>query len=281
MRFMTWNIHSMVEGNSEHQLRFLEQLVLEKDIELLALQEVNQRDDAPLASEVLLAEAGTLEVESKVPLRADNFALQLCWRLRQQAEAWHFAWTAAHVGYAHLEEGIALLSRHSLTALRAVPLTEDMPIAQQAALPAHGMDDWRRRVALMGRLERTWVCTTHCGWWHDEKAPFAPQWARLEAALPAGEPAVVMGDLNNPAEIRGEGYDMLMEKGWQDAWACADTRDAGWTARAGIDGWHGARLQTMRLDYLLCRPARECSCCWTVAREDVSDHAGIWADIAL
>lgn len=281
MRVMTWNIHSMVDGHTAHQLREVAALVKETRPDVVALQEVNQEIGAPLAGEALLAACGAADVPSKVPLREGNFALRLCGLLREGDGAWRFAWTAAHRGYERLEEGVALLTRQGIEDVLALPLTEDTPIPRQAAQPGQGMGDWRRRVALLVRTGGVWVGSVHCGWWRDELAPFAAQWARLEAGLPGAGPLLLLGDFNNPDAVRGEGYDLLRDRGWQDAWACAGERDEGWTARAGIDGWRGTALTRMRLDLVLGRPGLTCSRCVTLRRDDLSDHAGVLADVTF
>ena len=56
----------------------------------------------------------------------------------------------------------------------------------------------------------------HLGWWKDEEEPFADQWNILAAAAGAKPLACLLGDFNSEADVRGEGYDLILRSGWQD-----------------------------------------------------------------
>ena len=58
-----------------------------------------------------------------------------------------------------------------------------------------------------------------------------------------------MGDVNNPADVRNEGYDLITNAGWQDAYAVAATRIGSATVPPAIDGWKGNEVP-LRIDYL-------------------------------
>ena len=45
--------------------------------------------------------------------------------------------------------------------------------------------------------------------------------------------AFLLGDFNSEADVRGEGYDLILRSGWQDTYRLARQRDDGVYRRAG------------------------------------------------
>ena len=64
----------------------------------------------------------------------------------------------------------------------------------------------------------------------------------------------LMGDFNNPAQIQGEGYDIIKESGWHDSYTNAENKDNGITVKGVIDGWKDkvSRSEGMRIDHIWC-----------------------------
>lgn len=263
---MTLNAHSLIEGNADAQLERLSAFVSERGVDVLALQEINQTQGAAPALDERLRAAGYVPLEGKAPLREDNFALRLCERLRRTGKTWCFVFSAAHNSYGRFEEGVALLTR--------------LPAGRPFAADLSGdpeMDNWKSRVACGLAIGDALYISVHTGFWNDVEAPFSRQWATLEAALPADVPVFVMGDLNQPAHVHGEGFDYLSAHGWHDAYAQAKLRDDGFTVGGTIDGWRSAKDEPRRLDYILCsRPFSPARCEVVLrGREAISDHYGV------
>lgn len=263
---MTLNTHSLIDGCGEEQLSRLARMVQQRQVDVLALQEVNQTQGAVPASDERLRAAGCIPLAGKAPVREDNFALRLCEQLRRAGEAWCFVFSAAHNSYGRFEEGVALLTRLPAGRTFSADLSGD---------PA--MDNWKSRVACGFTIGDALYVSVHTGFWNDEEAPFARQWDALEAALLPDMPVLVMGDLNQPAHVRGEGYDQLMARGWHDAYNHARQRDDGFTVGGSIDGWRGAKDEPRRLDYILCsRPFSPARCEVVLrGRDAISDHCGV------
>lgn len=62
-------------------------------------------------------------------------------------------------------------------------------------------------------------------------------------AVPGGrrkKTAFLLGDFNSEADVRGEGYDLVLRSGWQDTYRLAQQRDEGYTVMQAIDGWRDA-----------------------------------------
>ena len=99
-----------------------------------------------------------------------------------------------------------------------------------------------------------WYYTVHLGWWKDEEEPFADQWNILAAAAGAKPLAFLLGDFNSEADVRGEGYDLILRSGWQDTYRLARQRDDGYTVVQAIDGWRDApdAAAKKRIDQIWC-----------------------------
>lgn len=60
-----------------------------------------------------------------------------------------------------------------------------------------------------------------------------------------------MGDFNNPAHERKEGYNFVIESGFHDTWHLAGQKDEGITVCKTIDGWYDkGTSEKMRIDYI-------------------------------
>ena len=59
-----------------------------------------------------------------------------------------------------------------------------------------------------------------------------------------------MGDFNNNAYVRNEGYDYLLSKGLKDTYNLSTTCDDGITVKGAIAGWEDQR-ENKRLDLIL------------------------------
>ena len=90
-----------------------------------------------------------------------------------------------------------------------------------------------------------------------------------------------MGDFNSPAEVRGEGYDMITDSGWQDSYFLAQNKDSGITVGNVIDGWREKITDTkgMRIDQIWCNKqmlVKSSRVLFNGSTEPiVSDHYGI------
>lgn len=90
-----------------------------------------------------------------------------------------------------------------------------------------------------------------------------------------------MGDFNNNAFIRGEGYDYLLSKGLIDTYSVAEEKDSGITVPGEIDGWNGCK-EKKRLDLILCNKNINIKKSIVVFNKEnniVSDHYGVEIEI--
>lgn len=249
MKILTLNTHSLQEDNYEEKLGAFLEFTLRERPDLIALQEVNQSADAPIARDF----CGMIRLpEIDIPLKADNHALRVAGHLEREGVPVSWAYLPIKLGYGRYDEGVAVLSLNAGI------------VAADICTVSHVDDyqNWRTRKALGVRVEgcADWFYSMHMGWWQDELEPFALQWRRLDAHLSErkGRGRVwLLGDFNSPAQVRGQGYDLIAESGWKDSYFLAQDRDDGLTVRGVIDGWRGLIADAddargMRIDHIWC-----------------------------
>ena len=90
----------------------------------------------------------------------------------------------------------------------------------------------------------------HAGWWNDDIEPFKYQAEKLLENISNERLSFIMGDFNNNALVRNEGYDYLINKGLIDTYCFAEEKDSGVTVKGEIAGWE-AQGEDKRLDLIL------------------------------
>ena len=271
MKLLTLNTHSLLEKNYLQKLDQFVDTIIKEQPDILSLQEVNQSITAPLAGKALLrgwhpcrfqelSSVGmsvsvhgethgysttdgdnvpsasvcreTQEGQVSIPIREDNHAAQVAFRLWQAGIPCSWTWVPAKIGYDKYDEGLAFLCLN-----RKIHTAESLFISN-----CRDYGNWKTRKALGIQVEGLshWFYAVHMGWWQDEEEPFAQQWLRLQSALQhkKQESAVwLMGDFNSPSEFRAQGYDCIQNAGWLDTYCLAEKKDGGITVEGCIDGW--------------------------------------------
>lgn len=209
-----------------------------------------------------------------VLLKADNHAAAVARMLEEAGCAYHWSWLPAKIGYDRYDEGMAVFSRAPITA------AENLLLSQ-----INDYNNWRTRRALGICAGDVWYYTVHLGWWKDEEEPFADQWNILAAEAGAKPLAFLLGDFNSEADVRGEGYDLILRSGWQDTYRLARQRDDGYTVVQAIDGWRDApdAAAKKRIDQIWCSqavPVHSSRVVFGGKQEPrVSDHAGVLIEV--
>ena len=270
MKLLTLNTHSLVEEHYTEKLHAFVQAVSEEQPDIIALQEVNQTiAEMP----VITLHGGYVPCADGIIIRRDNHVCNAAELLRSQGLEYHWTWLPLKKGYDKYDEGIALMSRS--------------PILETKIIRTSAMDDynnWKTRKILGIRTEAApdeWFFSVHYGWWDDPDEPFQGQWQRTKAALAGHRRVWLMGDFNSPAEVCGEGYDMISNAGWQDSYALAKNKDGGITVGHVIDGWKDKTESTdgMRIDQIWCSEKTEILSSKVIFngenRSIVSDHYGV------
>lgn len=268
MKLLTINTHSLIEENYSRKLSDFVNAVQKEKPDIIALQEVNQT-----AAEKEVAEnelKGYFSCCKSAVIRRDNHVYNAAKLLSEKGLNYNWTWLPIKNGYVKFDEGIALMSLS--------------PIIKTDILTVSCFDDysnWKTR-KLLG------ICTeqnpdeaffsVHFGWWKDNDDPFENQWKRTDSYMKKYRCAWLMGDFNNPAEVRNEGYDMISKSGWYDS---KKKEENYVTAHSKIDGWKDKEnlKNGMRIDFIFCNKPKNFIYSKTIFDKKnypvISDHFGV------
>lgn len=261
MKLLTLNCHSWQEDNQLEKIKVLAETIAENDYDVIALQEVSQRIDSPIAYSAI---------------REDNFALVLVEELRKLGSVdYRFTWDFAHLGYEVYEEGLAILTKHKIE--------EEYSFFTSRG---HDQNYWKTRKIVGAKIhvdgQPVSFYSCHLGWWHDEEEPFQFQADSLLEQVEKDAPFFLMGDFNNAASVRGEGYEYLLEMGLHDTFEFAAEKDSGVTIAGEIAGWEDNK-QDLRIDLILAGQLVEPKYSRVIFNGEnkpvVSDHYGVEVEI--
>lgn len=255
-------------------MQFVDALCVEKP-DIVALQEVNQSCSAEVVPTRELV--GYCPCGEQVIIRQDNHVWQVIKSLREKGIAYEWTWLPLKKGYDKYDEGIALMSLQ--------------PIEKTDVLLVSNVDDyenWKTRKILgisTKEYPNEWFYSVHYGWWDDEEEPFGEQWKKTDSHMAKENTVWLLGDFNNPAQIRNEGYDWIKDSSWWDSFVSAEKKDTGITVGTVIDGWREKMKDTsgMRIDQIWCNQKTEVKCSKVIfdGKEYpvVSDHYGVLIEV--
>ena len=107
MKCLTLNAHSFRENLPLKRLFDLAEHILEVDYDIICLQEINQRLETAVASD--LENFTALSDFPKV--HEDNYALYLVNYLKKHGRTYYWSWVYNHISYDEYNEGVAILSK--------------------------------------------------------------------------------------------------------------------------------------------------------------------------
>ncbi|MDY3368707.1 endonuclease/exonuclease/phosphatase family protein [Zhenhengia yiwuensis] len=257
MKLLTLNCHSWQEVDQQHKIKVLAQEIKDKGYDVIALQEVSQPID------------GDVVVQG---LKEGNFVYALLDALKEiDVTEYDFRWGFSHIGYEVYEEGLCLLSKH--------PIVEEQEFF---VTKGHDTNYWKTRkivkIAIDYKGKTIDFYTCHLGWWIDEEEPFKYQIDTLNVSINSNRLSFMMGDFNNNANVRDEGYDYMISKGWVDTYTLAEKKDEGITVQGKIDGWEknqaGLRIDLIWANQPI-KVLKSQVCFNGINKEIVSDHFGV------
>lgn len=261
MNLLTLNCHSWQEENQMEKIKYLAQVIKEKSYDVIALQEVSQRiDGAPAYANI----------------KKGNYALVLLQELKALGVTdYSFAWDLSHLGYEGYEEGLALLTKHPIIETHSFFVSKGT-----------NTNYWKTRKIVGAKIDYQnkpmFFYSCHTGWWHDEEEPFNYQADALMDHVSKEETVFLMGDFNNSASLKGEGYDYLLEKGFYDTYHLAEEKDEGITVKGKIAGW-SENKEDLRIDLILTNKPVQVKYSHVIFngrnKDVVSDHFGVEAKI--
>jgi maltose 6'-phosphate phosphatase len=265
MKLLTLNVHGWQEENQMEKLKSLARDIASERYDVIALQEVMQSIDSPI-------------VDGHI--KKDNYALVLIELLQELGvNDYDFVWDMAHYGFETYEEGLAVLSRHKIKSNDSFFVTK-----------LQDMNNWKTRKIVHATIdfqgEEIHFFSGHFGWWNDEIAPFKEQIDAFFKRVPKSGLTFLMGDLNNDANVKDEGFDYVKSNGFYDTYEMADEKDDGITIKGAIAGWNqNSKEDGRRIDYILSNQPLNVQSSYVRfnGKETpiVSDHAGVKAIIEL
>ena len=153
MKFLTLNTHSWMEEDAEGKFQTLKKQILKAQYDIICFQEVNQE----IETSVVDTDAYYHALPSATPIHQDHFVRLLVEKLAEEGLQYHWTWAYNHIGYDHLNEGVAVLSRQPLTASEILVSDVDDPT-----------DYHTRRVAVAETTvdgREVAVASVHLSWW--------------------------------------------------------------------------------------------------------------------
>ncbi|MGP1909604.1 endonuclease/exonuclease/phosphatase family protein [Metabacillus sp. JX24] len=263
MKLLTLNCHSWQEENQMEKIRTLALAIKEQSYDVIALQEVSQRVEEPVLYD---------------GVKKNNYALVLLDELKKLGVAgYKLVWGFAHIGYPGFEEGLAILTKHPVVDSEVFSVTK-----------GKNTDYWKTRSIVRADIDYNGqeisFYSCHLGWWHDEEEPCKYQLDSLLQKVDLDKPSFLMGDFNNSAEVRDEGYDYLLSHDLYDTYELAEDKDSGITVKGKIAGWDENK-KDLRIDLILVNKEVNVHSSKVIFNDDnrpvVSDHYGVEIEISM
>ena len=259
MKLLTLNCHAWREENQLGKIDTLAKAIQENAYDVIALQEVSQPTDGQVIRE---------------NVKSGNYIIVLLEALQRLGVTdYEYVWDLSHFSYGTYEEGLAILSKHPIEGKHSFFVSQSQDIMK-----------WKTRkivgASIRYKEELVSFYSCHLGWWHDEEEPFVHQAKSLLEHVQGEERFFLMGDFNNHADLKGEGYEYLIQHGLYDIYSLAKEKDSGITVQGKIAGWDQNK-QDLRIDLILtnqpCQVAYSQVIFNDVNRSVVSDHFGVEA----
>lgn len=259
MKLLTLNCHSWMEEEQLEKIRYLAEVIKEKQYDVIALQEVSQSINKNI-------------IDGHI--KEDNFVYLLNNELKKLQEFnYKYVWEFSHIGYDIYEEGLCILTRHKIEEVESFYVTK-----------SNEKTFYKSRKVIKCSIninnEKINFLSCHLGWWDDEDESFKYQADNLMKKLDGL--SFVMGDFNNNAMVRNEGYDYLLSKGLIDTYNIAIEKDSGITVPGEIAGWEG-KNEDKRLDIIFTNQSLNVKKSNVVFngmnKMVISDHYGVEIDI--
>ncbi|MFC3932354.1 endonuclease/exonuclease/phosphatase family protein [Streptococcus dentapri] len=263
MNLLTLNVHAWLEEDQEAKIRYLADVIAEKDYDVIALQEVNQSISAP-------------KVMGEV--RSDNYGIVLLDLLKEKGITdYHYYWSPSHIGYDVYEEGVALLTRDKVLEVENFYTSKSQDM--------HTIDS-RKIIKLQLEVDNQVLEIYSCHM-NLPSSRIENQQDNLQRLVQHSDFSglkIFLGDFNTDAIGSPQAYQVILDQGLLDTYQLAQEKDDGITASKAIDGW-ADQLEGKRLDYVFLNQERSVSASRVIFnnryKQVVSDHFGLEVTINI
>ncbi|MFC4772298.1 endonuclease/exonuclease/phosphatase family protein [Enterococcus hermanniensis] len=261
-----------MENKDEEQIEVLVGKIIKEEYEVVGLQEINQL----INSSSIITDKYFQATNNQQTVHEDNFLYRLIQRLNELGHYYYWSWTFNHIGYEKYQEGVGLLSKVPFDKVESLLISK-----------TSNPTDYHTRKVMIGELtiaNRTVIVVSgHFSWWKDQAFYF--EWKKLEQRLIIEtKDLIVLGDFNNDAKIKEEGYDLIKNSPLQlqDAFKEAKKITGEYTVEKSIDGWVG-NLSKLRIDYIFTSKSflvRNYKIVFNDKNETkISDHYGVEVEV--
>lgn len=277
MKLMTINTHSLVEEDYDKKLNYFVDYLLKDEYNVVAMQEVNQTAN----EDIVIPDNYYIEANSKVKIKKNNHMYNVVKKLKNMGKNYYWTWVPIKLGYDIYDEGIGILS-----------LKKPVEVVEFYISKGTNYKNWKTRKVVGIKIKETnkdkWYFSVHFGWWKDEEEPFIYQFNKLKEEIKSRckeeDEIYLMGDFNNPSQLKEEGYDKIISSGWLDTYNLAKIKDDGITVSGLIDGWKEYKdLKNMRIDFIFVNKMIDINSSKVIFsgenEEIISDHFGVIIDI--
>ncbi|MCR1952947.1 MULTISPECIES: endonuclease/exonuclease/phosphatase family protein [unclassified Clostridium] len=261
MKLLTLNCHSWMEESQLEKIKYLAEVIKEKQYDVIALQEVSQSIEESIVSGII---------------KEDNFVYLLNKELEKLGEfKYRYLWDFSHIGYDIYEEGLSILTRHEVEDVESFYITKS---SEKTFYKSRKII--KCTISIDNKKVNFFSC--HLGWWNDEAEHFKYQADNLIEKI--NGLSFIMGDFNNDARIRNQGYDYLLSKGLIDTYGIALEKDNGITVEGEIAGWEGKK-ENKRLDIIFANKNVNVKRSNVIFNNEnkrvISDHYGVEVEIDI
>jgi maltose 6'-phosphate phosphatase len=257
---LTLNTHSYHEDDYLSKFQKTAQVIVEREVDFVLLQEINQENDGSDNEEI--SESSSIHLINNEIKRLTGKKYYVEYAFNHNANLLTFT------------EGVMILSKHKLTNPRKFLFSKTTDV-----------NVYKRRVGLVVEAEvnehRLNICSLHCGWAHDEEDPFASQLEKIKENVNGLKNLVIGGDINIPYNTE-EYRKMLKDLKIVDTFDYSvDTINS---IPGEIKGWIGLK-EAIKIDHIFTNMELESSQSEIIFNghneEMVSDHFGVLARIEV
>lgn len=262
MKLLTINVHSWLEENQLDKLNILAKVIVEKNYDVVAMQEVNQLINSE---------------DVQQGIKTDNFGKLLLDKIREYGEeGYSYYWTYSHIGFDKFEEGLAILAKGEVVAVEDFYCT-----AQQTVTSIESRKILKVDLKVNNEIVEFYSCHMNLPTCKGEDID--QNLSNLINYTDNKNLKVFMGDFNTDYFHQVDDYKRILDKGLYDTYELAEKKDEGVTVYKNISGWEDSMCQK-KLDYVFINRKLDVKESFVIFNDDnypiISDHNGLEVTLA-